>query len=438
MEAINTHENVPSSDSQANSDRSEELLDIVSARPGFLVQWGNTFFLLIILLVALSCWFIQYPDVVHASAKMTSINAPKPIICRSNGNLTKIFVSENQMVKQGHVIGYVESTGDHDAVFSLAQTLDSIKILLNLGHSEQIERLLLSPANLGELQTAYQGFLQSWLTFENYTEGGFAFKKLEALKKTRANLQRLHNNLVEEKAFREQELTLVTKTFEANESLKKENVISEFDYRNEYSKLIMKKLSIPQVRSAIITNEGQLVETEKEIIELTNSIRQQKTTFQQSLNTFVSQVNEWIKSYVLLSPIKGRVAFDSFIQVNQQLIDGQIICFVNPEISEYFAELTIPQANFGKVATGQKVLLKFQSYPFQEFGSVLGKIEFISHIPTKENAYRAKVKLVNQLKTTYGKEVQFRDGLSANAEIVTKDISLLERFYSNLVSQIRN
>ena len=136
-----------------------------------------------------------------------------------------------------------------------------------------------------------------------------------------------------------------------------------------------------------------------------------------------------------LYPIGGKVAFASFIQENQQLTANQTICFINPENSRYFVEITIPQSNFGKVAIGQQVLLKFQSYPFQEYGSVMGKIEFISHIPGEEG-YLAKVVFMNGLTTTYRKQIQYRDGLLANAEIVTKDMRLLERFYYNIVRQM--
>ena len=83
------------------------------------------------------------------------------------------------------------------------------------------------------------------------------------------------------------------------------------------------------------------------------------------------------------------------------------------------------------------MLLKFQSYPFQEYGSVVGKVEFISHIPTDSSGYLAKIGLTNGLNTTYKKKVQYRDGLLANAEIITQDMRLLERFYYNIIRQIK-
>ena len=57
----------------------------------------------------------------------------------------------------------------------------------------------------------------------------------------------------------------------------------------------------------------------------------------------------------------------------------------------------MPQYNFGKLKPGQKVLLKFQAYPFQQYGSVAGKIDHISASPS-DSGYLAKVILPEGLK----------------------------------------
>ena len=416
--------------------RSEVMQEIVSDKPGFLIRWGNIFFLFILILIGIACWFIKYPDTVQATAKLTSINAPKPVLSLIDGKLIKLSITENQLVRKGQILGYIESTANHEEVLMLASNLDTVQVMLSSGRADQIEKYFSSTTTLlGELQTSYQIFLQAFLSFENYLSDGFYLKKRTMLLKDKSNLLKLYNNLNQQRELQEQDLALIQKTFDANESLKKDNVISDFDYRNEQSKLINKKLSLPQIKSAIISNESQQTEKEKEIMELENTIVQQQLVFQQALNTFKSQVDDWKRKYTLIAPIGGQVAFASFIQENQQLQASQTICFINPENSRYFVEITIPQSNFGKVAVGQQVLLKFQSYPFQEYGSVMGKIEFISHIPG-ENGYLAKVILINGLTTTYRKQIQYRDGLLANAEIVTKDMRLLERFYYNIVRQM--
>jgi HlyD family secretion protein len=315
--------------------------------------------------------------------------------------------------------------------------LDTIQLLLVRNKTDHLKEYFNDTYNsLGELQTSYQVFSQSFLTFYNYLADGFYLKKRKILLSDKNNLTRLYVNLEEQRQLQEQDFKLIQKTFEANESLKKDKVISDFDYRIEQSKLINKKLTLPQIRSALINNESQQNEKEKEIIELENAIDQQKLIFQQSLSTFKSQLDEWKKKYILIAPISGKVAFASFMQENQQLQVNQPICFINPENSQYFAEIMIPQSNFGKASIGQLVLLKFQSYPFQEYGSVQGRIEFISHIPD-EKGYLAKVSFTNGLTTTYKKEIQYRDGLTASAEVITQDMRLLDRFYYSIWSQLR-
>ena len=422
---------------QNNLQSSKAVQEIISNRPSFFIRYGITFFLIILCLVSFICWFVKYPDIVNADAKLTSINPPKTVITNTNGKLIKLFVKENDTVCKNKIIGYVEAIANHEDVLKLSSNLNNIQILLDNNNTELIQQQLSNSfINLGELQTNYQTFSNAFLNFKNYLNNGFYLRKKNMLSIDMANYKRLHNNLNEQKSFHEQDLSLTQKNFDANKSLNDDKVIADVEFRNESSKLIGKKLSLPQIISSIISNEVQQNEKQKEIAELENTIAQQKTIFTQTLNTLKSQVDDWKKKYLLIAPIDGKISFATFVQENQQLQANQIICFINPENSEYYAQINIPQSNFGKVALGQTVLLKFPSYPFQEYGAIKGKIDFISHIPT-DSGYLAKVILTNGLNTSYKKLVQFRDGLTAQGEIITKDMRLLERFYYNIMKQVK-
>lgn len=182
--------------------------------------------------------------------------------------------------------------------------------------------------------------------------------------------------------------------------IKSENLISDFDCRNEQSKLLNKKLTLPQTNASIISNENQQNEKEKELVELENTIRQQKSVSQQALFTFNSQLDEWRKKHLLIAPMAGKVTFTSFTEISQQLQANQTVCFINPENTQCYAEVVIPQTNLGKAAIGQKVLLRFAAYPYQEYGSVTARIEFISNV-SGEKGYLAKVAIAKNLITTY-------------------------------------
>ena len=416
---------------------SAEVQEIISYRPGWIVRNGSLLFLLIIGSLFACTFFIRYPDLVITKATITSINAPKSVIAKTSGKLIKLFVKEDEQTVNGNILGYMESTASHEEIIKLSEDMDTLQFFLNRNDIVGTLRYLNSAyLSLGEIQQAHQIFRQSFSVFSNYVAGGFYLSKKKLLSKDLTFLQKMHHNLMQQKELNVQDLDLSQKTFDANQSLKDDKVISDLDYRNEKSKLINKKLSVPQINSAIISNESQQNEKQKEVMELENTIAQQKSIFSQSINTLKSQLEDWKKKYLLIAPIDGKIIFASFLQENQQLQLNQIICFINPENSEYYAEVYIPQTNFGKVKTGQRVLLKFPSYPFQEYGSIKGKIDFISNIGT-DSGYLAKVTLPNGLNTSYKKQLQFREGLTAQGEIITADMSLLQRFYYNIIKQVK-
>ena len=248
-------------------------------------------------------------------------------------------------------------------------------------------------------------------------------------------LQRLHAELLQQRKLLTQDLALADSTFQAQESLKKDKVISSMDYRAEKSKLIARQMTLPQVNSSIISNESQQHEKLKEIAELENQIRQQKNIFIQSLNTIKSQVEDWKKKYLLVAPVEGKISFSTFLQENQELKNGQLIGYINPGNTDYYVEAIVPQYNFGKVITGQDVLLKFPAYPYSEFGSVKGRIAFISNMPT-DSGYLAKIGLPEGLLTNYKKQIQYHSGLTVHADIVTAKMRLLERLFNNVRKQV--
>lgn len=357
-----------------------------------------------------------------------------------NGKLLKLNVKEGDLVNDGDIIAYMESTADHSALIELSNALDSILALLEDNQVNSVPKYFLGTSNeLGEMQGAYENFVGSLLSFTDYLNDGFYMQKQSLLAQDMLNLVESNRILLSQMELYEEDLMLTEKTFDANQLLKNNEIISDFDYRAEKSKLINKRLVLPQLREAIISNRTQQNAKQKEILELKKTIIQQKIIFQAALNTFKSQLDEWIRKYCVLAPISGRIAFVSFIQENQQLKAGESICFINPDNSEYFAIATVSQYNFGKLTLDQVALLKFDSYPFQEYGAVEGRVSFISHIPNSTNdsdGYTIKIDLPNGLTTTHKKNLQYSDGLQANVEIITKDMRLIERFYFNLIKQL--
>lgn len=439
----------PSGDLGVNtfSNHGNEIEEIISNKLPFIVRWGTVYFFFLLVLIGLVSWYIKYPDIVVAKAKLNSVNAPKQVITRTDGKLIKIAIKENEKVKTGQILGYMESIANPQSVIKISKQIDSIDFLISQNETDNITKYFPSntspptggggpEAALGELQTPYQTFIQSFITFRDFLSSGFFLRKKNMLLTDMQNIQKLHGITTNQKNLLQQDLALSNETFNANESLVKDRIISPLEYRNEKSKLIAKQLSLPQINASIISNESQQNEKRKEIVELENQTIVQKNTFIQALQTIKSQIQAWEFKYLLKAPVSGTVSFTGFFQENQEIKAGQTLFYVQPANTSYFVEMIIPQYNFGKVKQGQQVLLKFQAYPFEQYGSVVGEIDYIKTTPS-DSGYLAKVILPDGLITNYKKPIQFSNGLFAQADIVTEDMRLLERFYYNISKQLR-
>jgi len=77
----------------------------------------------------------------------------------------------------------------------------------------------------------------------------------------------------------------------------------------------------------------------------------------------------------------GLIYSSKIIQEQQMVKSGEEIFYIVSSSDYSLGQIRIPQDNFGKVKIGQKVLIKFQAFPFQEYGVVNGIVLSISVLP---------------------------------------------------------
>lgn len=286
---INNIENVFKR-AQVLEQQSEYVQEIISSRPGFLVRYGIGIFLLLLILILVISWFLKYPDVINSKATLISVNSPKPVVTLQPGKLVAWEAKEDEKVTEGQIVGRIESLANEGQVLKLYSKLDSIRTYLQQpGEAFELSGLLSDTSfyrtdgQLGELQPAHQEFSMAVLSFKNYCKYGFYPRKKQMLQSDLHQIRKMKSNLIEQKEIFIQDLSLAQETFKANESLKKDKVISDFDFRQEQSKVLSKKMSLPQVDASLLNNESQYAEKQKEILELDNTISQQKQIFFASL-----------------------------------------------------------------------------------------------------------------------------------------------------------
>ena len=412
--------------------RSEEIQEIVSYVPHWIVRWGITVFFLVLMLLLTASWIIHYPDLVKAPFRLTSLNAPKSVNSKIDGKLIKLLVQNKSLVQQGQILAYLESTADHKEILTLSAQLDTVFQLLSRNDPGVFtRRSLMLYSHLGELQADYQAFDLAYTQFLAYQSDGFYSTKRKILDKELSDLIGLERNLQEQLKINQHDWQIAREEFAVQKNLAEQKVISSADLRREESKLLLKQLPLKETKSALYQNYSTQDAKRKELLELDKVSGEQRGLFTQALNTLRSAVEGWKNRYVLSAPVDGRVYFSTTLEEKQTLAANQEVFFIGPETGNYFGEALIPQQNLGKVRKGQQVIIRFAGYPFQEFGVVTGRIEYISEVPSKENTFFAKVTLPNGLQTNYGKPITYRTGMNATAEIITSDSRLLEKIFYN-------
>lgn len=115
-----------------------------------------------------------------------------------------------------------------------------------------------------------------------------------------------------------------------------------------------------------------------------------------------------------------------------------------PSGSVLEAELFVPSRARGFIRPGQRVLLRYQAFPYQKFGLFVGSVASISRsavspeeLPrersaaigmrdTAEPVYQVKVQLTRQSVSAYGKEFALQPGMQLEADIEIENRRLIE------------
>ncbi len=150
----------------------------------------------------------------------------------------------------------------------------------------------------------------------------------------------------------------------------------------------------------------------------------------------ISQAKDWKNKYVLTASQSGKLTFAGIVQENQVLATNQDVFYINPGNEQFFGEMAIPQINMGKVKEGQEVLIKLKSYPFEEYGMIRGNISYIADVPYRDSVFFSKVTFKIKGATDMRKPIRLKQGMLADAEIVTQDATILKRITYNLLKVI--
>ncbi|RZL48287.1 MAG: HlyD family efflux transporter periplasmic adaptor subunit [Pedobacter sp.] len=417
---------------------SEEVNEIITAVPSWILRRGITLIFLVLVLILVLSAFIRYPDIVKTSLKVNSLNSPKPVIAHQQGKLVSILIKDGQQVKDKQPLAFIESTANHRDVIKFADKLKLLQQKLNTAQVIKSAAFETIGLNLGELQNSYQSFYQEYLAFINTQNGGFYLTQKSYLERDLAEIRKLQGQIKQQQKIQAQEYANAEEEYAAYQKLKSKNVISNNEFKQQENKYLASKYPLQQSATAMLNNNTSYLAKENEIATLDNTIKEQQAKFRQALNSMITETESWMMKFVVISPSAGRIGFAGILQENQNVAINQELFIVNPGNTNFFGEVQIPQYNMGKVSLGQRTLVKMRSFPFEEYGIINGKITYITDAALKDSVFIAKIDFTNFEQKDKSHPIILKTGMMADAEIITRESSLLQRFMRNMTKMLNS
>lgn len=414
--------------------RSEEVQEILTRVPHWLVRWGNLVIFGILMMLLYLSWVIKYPDIIAAEASLTTVIPPQKEYANASGRLEIIFVSNNQTVDRGQRLAVIENTANTKDVLQLQKIVDQIALNQSTFYFpfDSLPVLLLGEieTSFTQFETDYYSYLlnKEWDPFQ-VEESANAISETELRQRLFALQQQME--------LGEKELSIKATDLRRQEQLHEDGAISQMDLEEKQLSFVQAQknqnniiLSISQIKQAI--GEAQKRSQATRINRNKTELALLKTVIR-SFQQLKNAIKDWELKYVLKSEIEGQVSFLDYYTANQVVRQGDLVFTLIPaDNREYLARLRAPKQNAGKLAEGQAVNIRVDNYPSDEFGVLKGVVQHVSPLTDREGNYILEVQLPDDLITSYNQIIEFRQEMTGAAEIITEDLRLIDRFFYQL------
>ncbi|MFH6992033.1 HlyD family secretion protein [Flavobacterium sp. FlaQc-48] len=409
--------------------RSEEVQDILTKVPHWMIRWGTMLIFVIIFMLFFVSWFIKYPDVVNTQIVITTNIPPEKVVSKSSGRIEAILVKDKSVVSKNSTLAIIENTANYKDVFLLKSIVDQYNIN---DPKKAFPFALLKNAQLGEIESAFAVFQKDYQAEQlNKNLQPFEVENRAQISEKVQIKERL-DILQQQKVINESELQLQKNEIARFETLFNKGIISaqemevkKLSYlqaQKSYKSLLT---SISQLKSSLIDNSKLSQNTQisgtKEEVTLGRNMAQ-------SFYQLKKVMRDWELAYTLKSSVSGVVTFLQVWTENQTINVGDNVFSIIPDTKNGFVgKVKAPALNSGKIKVGQTVNIRLANFPDREFGVLRGKIRNISLVPDKDGNLLLDVALPNGLETSYKKQIIFQQEMKGSAEIVTEDLRLIER-----------
>lgn len=420
--------------------RSDEVQEILGDPPSWIERFGTFAVMLVLGALVTVSYFFKYPDKIMAPIVVVTEMPPTEMIAEVNGEIAELTVIEGDRVEEGQVLAVIENASKYKdilAVDSLAKVFKRLSATELIGYKLPYENW-----QLGSVQTDYSAFRQAFTEYSFQQSEGYDQQRLGQIRR-KMNIAE-QNIEAQNRLKRDAKNRLRDKNVQVKEhqDMFADGIISRQILENKIEERDAIEREIENIDGSIRGFELEMEGLRSEIAEVRSTNRsddtRQFTTLQESINQLQTSISQWKRAFILRANQDGVVTFFNNIWSEGQYIkSGDPLLAIVPDerledANELIGRVALPVVGSGKVDTMQRVIIKFSSYPYQEFGVVVGEVAEKSRVP-KDNVINVEVSIPQDLKTSRGLTLEFEQQMQGVAEIITEDKRLFERIFEKLI-----
>lgn len=412
--------------------------DILGKVPGWVTRNGILMLFFIVTLLLLGSWVFKIPDVKKAEIYVTTMQPAADIESRSNGKIEKLLTEDNEHVVEKQVLAVIENPADYEDVMLVKSQLQVFSLLS--GKLPELKLQINGRADLGMIQPDYAAFYKNYRDYREFLQLDYHQRKIELLEEEHEQYIKYSTNLDSRASILEEEYELARNQFVRDSTLFMQGVVSESDFETTKSKLLSSRAGWQEMISLKTENDIKIAGIREQILELQLKRQEQLTSLttsvEEALNRVKASLSTWEKQYLIVAPIDGQVTFNKIWSVNQNVKAGEKVMTIIPsEQGDFVGKIRLPVTGAGKVREGHQVNIRFENFPYLEFGMVKGEVSNVSKVP-QDDYYTVEVVLPEGLMTYYGVEISFSQNLQGQAEILTDKMRLLQRIFNPVKSAV--
>jgi membrane fusion protein len=286
-----------------------------------------------------------------------------------------------------------------------------------------------------ELDTERKGLEQD-LTTQRALAAGRSATLRQSVASLRAQLAQIDAQLV----LQRQEAANMEGLLKSIMPLRKQGIVSVYDMQQQQADTFNAELQVKALRRERLSLAQQLAQARQQLAQVPLTLGAEQNATRNKLAQLEQALaqNEAQREWVLQAPRAGIVA-TVLIKPGQAVTAGEPMLTVVPAGSPLEAQLLVPSSAVGFVRAGQRVVLRYQAFPYQQFGLHFGEVAQVSRsaLSPQEVAmlvgeqvtaplYRVLVRLHAQSVDAYGRPVALRPGMALSADILLDRRRLIE------------